>query len=245
MIEKLAAQPELIGKRVKRSYQQTAPIVIELVGPAGSGKTTLLNRLTKLDPSIHCGVRDTRIAYAGFLIKDYLALLPTYLRRYRHSRWFNWQESRSMVYLRAWHGAIQRKAPSGDSVTVLDHGPMYRLASLRTWGPDIVKSENFRKRWNRDFELWASTLDLVVWLDAPNDLLVNRIRHRDQSHECKNLSDRQACDYLDTYRNTYRAMIGELLSRGRPEVLQFETQQRSTNEIANTILATLNRKQEE
>ena len=88
-------------------------------------------------------------------------------------------------------------------------------------------------------------LDLVVWLDAPNDLLVNRIRDRKQSHECKNSSDREACDYLDTYRNSYREMISKFLSRGRPQVLRFDTSQQSSDEIAKTVLETLERDTEE
>ena len=55
-----------------------------------------------------------------------------------------------MVYLKAWYRDVirQQQAPSDDLATVLDHGPIYRLAMRGEFGPDLTKNPLYARWWD-------------------------------------------------------------------------------------------------
>ncbi len=81
-------------------------------------------------------------------------------------------------------------------VTLLDHGPIYRLAFLREFGPEITTSNTLRDGGPDLLNEWIDALDMVIWLDAPNDSLLKRIRDREQIHTIKQKSEKEAYEYL-------------------------------------------------
>lgn len=218
-----------------------APLVVEIMGPAGTGKTTLSRALRKRHPNIAPDIdsRLSKLDKIPFVISDACSLLPTYLRRYRHSRWFDRRETRSMAYLQAGLKLLDRGTTTNDMVTVLDHGPIYRLAFLREFGPEITTSDAYRWWWTKLLERWTVKLDLVISLDAPDEVLVDRIRARDCWHVVKEAPDHEAYEVLRRYRAAFEQTIAESLTPGRVPLLRFDTSLLSTEEIADELLATL------
>ena len=153
---------------------QPRPLVVELVGPAGSGKTTLARALCRR-AGIAEGIELPRREHLPHAVRHGLLLLPAYLRVGGDGGWLTWKEMRSMTYLRAWPHHLDRP-PTERAITVLDHGPVFRLARLRAHGPRITRSAAFERWWQQSLELWTGLLDVVVSLDAPDELLVDRIR---------------------------------------------------------------------
>ena len=215
---------------------------IELVGPAGAGKTTLKEVLSQSNNKMIAGVRSSRLIYLRSLAGVYASLLPTFLRRHRETRWFNWGETRSLLYLKAWHHALRQQSPQSETITLFDQGPIYRLVYLRVRGPNITRSAQFQRWWSRAFVLWASSLDLVVWLDAPNAVLLDRIRKRKRWHPSKQQNDQQAFEFLDMYRHSYEELLDRFNQAGVPRILRFDTSRCSMTDILETVLAACDQK---
>ncbi|NIU79987.1 MAG: AAA family ATPase [Gammaproteobacteria bacterium] len=198
-----------------------------MVGPAGCGKTTLARALCRR-PEIALGVELPRVDHLPHLLHHTLLMLPAYLRARGEGGWLTWKEMRSMTYCRAWPRRLARPDRSG-RVTLLDHGPVFRLARLRAFGPPITRGAAFDRWWERSIGLWGGLLDAVIALDAPDDVLVERIRTRQDRHRMKDQSDERTEQFLGRYRKTYQEILAKL--RG-PRVLRVDTARERPDEIA-------------
>ncbi len=216
---------------------QELPLVVEILGPAGAGKSTLARALSQRHKKIRPDIPLSRKDKIPFFISNTLLLLPTFLRQYRHSRWFNWREARSMAYLKAGLHALGKQAPDNDMVTLLDHGPIYRLAFLREFGPEITASQIYKRWWTRLLTQWIAALDIVIWLDAPDDILLERIRARDQIHSIKEIREEEAFEYLGSYRTSFEQLIAESGADGQVMLLRFNTHQESVSQIVDKVLS--------
>ncbi len=215
------------------------PLVAEVIGPAGAGKSTLLRALSQREKRIVPGIRLPKSVSIPILIRDTKAFLPTFLRCYRHSRWFTWAETRSMVYLRGWHQVLKHYVPRHDSVTVLDQGPIFRLALLREFGPEFTNSDVYTKWWNSMLNQWATTLHLVIWLDAPDSVLLQRLNSRTEEHRVKGQPEQDAYQFFGRYRASYQQVIGRMKAIHGPRVLCVNTHQTPVDNIVDRVLGAL------
>jgi len=214
------------------------PLVVELIGPAGAGKTTLLRALSRRRKEIQPELRLSKTRNIPFFISNTFSLLPTYLRQYRQGRWFDRRETRSMVYLKAWLHVVGQQASNHDRVIILDHGPIYRLAVLREFGPEISKSQPYQRWWASLLNQWTAALDIVIWLDAPNAILLERIHARDHWHTIKEKCEQEAYEYLTHYRTALERIIAESVTDGQITLLRFDTDQETVEQIVEKTLAT-------
>ena len=87
---------------------------------------------------------------------------------------------------------------------------------------------------------WADIMYMVVWLDAPDVVLLERIYTRDRWHIIKEKSGKEAYEFLARYRKSYEQTITRLTSSRGPIILRFDTHQKSVDQIAEKILAAVN-----
>lgn len=144
-----------------------------------------------------------------------------------------------MVYLRAGLHVFRHEASNNNVVTVLDHGPMYRLATLREFGPELTTSPLYARWWTNLFSQWSATLDMIIWLDAPNVILLDRIRGRDHWHVIKEKCEREAYEFLTRYRTAMEQLIVRSVTDHQVALLRFDTSQQSTEQIVDEVLASL------
>jgi len=221
--------------------KQRPPLIVELVGLAGAGKTTLSRALSQRDEKILL-VPDLELRkreHIPIFVRHVPSLLPLFLGRCRPSRWFTWDEIKAMVYLKAWPRVLRQQGSHNGTVILLDHGPVFKLARLNAFGPEKLKSQGFEQWWHSMFEQWASTLDVVIWLNAPEKILVERINARSQRHAVKRKSELEASKFLARYRTSYEQILAKLTAYGRPTLLQFDTSQASIEQILDEVLATV------
>ncbi|KPK24962.1 MAG: hypothetical protein AMJ70_00285 [Dehalococcoidia bacterium SG8_51_3] len=222
--------------------KQESSLIVELIGLAGAGKTTVSRALSQRDERIQVAadLELRKKEHIPIFVGNAPSLLPVFLRRCPPSRWFTWDEIKAMVYLKGWPKVLKQQASNDNAVILLDHGPVFKLAMLQAFGPERLESGIFETWWNNMFKQWATTLDMVIWLDAPDTNLVERINFRSQRHIVKGKSEQEAGDFLIRYRTSYKQILAKLEANGGPTILQFDTCQLSIEQIVDELLAAFN-----
>lgn len=205
--------------------------VIEVMGPAGAGKTSLVDAVRRLDPGVRTGVRAPRAAWFPLALARVAPSLPRWLPRARRERWFAWKEVKSIGFLEAWLPRVRRGV---GALTLLDHGPLYRLASLEEFGPPVVASPGFRRWWQRCLEAWLDALDLVVVLDAPDAILLERVDRRGHWYLSAAGPDERR-EFLRRYRRAFERVLAAIGEDG-PAVLRLRSDGAAPERLAATVL---------
>jgi hypothetical protein len=209
----------------------------ELLGPAGAGKTTLLRELSRRDPRIVPGPLPSRLELLPHYARHAALLLPSALRHPGAGLAFQEREARAMTYVRAWQRPVGRLADAGHCV-LMDHGPIFRLAFLREFGSPLARTPRFARWWERALGEWESALDVVIRLDAPDPVLLERVRGREIGHAIKAQSDFDGNLFLRRYRTAFEEVMSRFGPAG-PAVLCFDTSKQGVDEIADAVIEAL------
>ena len=130
----------------------------------------------------------------------------------------------------------RKKKAHNQSDFLLDQGPIFLLTYLRLFGFSGVEDELLRQWWSQKLDDWASILDTIFWLDAQDDVLLERIHHRDRWHIIKTMSDDEAVNFLARYREVFWQIIPEICSRGEMKIIRFSSDHDSLTQIVGQIL---------
>lgn len=218
--------------------------VVEIVGPAGVGKTTLYQMLDRYPESIRLGnFPDVhKVTDAPFFILNGLQLIPSLLRLYRFdSRQLTRREFAWMSILNGWPAILREESKGDNKVIILDQGPIYLMAEMQLFGPEYLKQKATERLWQDLYVRWIATLDMIVWLDAADDVLLDRIRTRRQEHVVKTQPATVVYEFLNRYRVEYENILSILKNENAGiKILQFDTGRQQPQDIVNQFLSELN-----
>jgi deoxyadenosine/deoxycytidine kinase len=147
---------------------------------------------------------------------------------------------RCVYLLEAWRNRANDASSPTPILTVMDHGPIFRLTYLRVFGLSLTKTRRFRRWWDQMLADWSQSLQGIVCLEASNEELIGRVRRRQgRSNRFQARSDSGAQKFLEDYRRGYDEVLSSIARQGGPEVMTFNTQHQSPDEIATAVLAKL------
>ena len=213
-------------------------MVVEVVGPAGAGKTSVLAELARRSDRMQAIFDFRQPRYAAYLTLHGLLLLPRVLAWHRPGRISSWPEVRRLLRLSASRRIVEREAAK-HAIVAVDQGPVYTIATLPEYEPGGLGSDGFDRWWKGLLRDWAATLDVVISLDAPDEVLLARIRTRGKWHAVNAQSDGEARRLLERYRGSFERTLAWLSADGSPKVLRYETGERSLDSIVQEALAAL------
>jgi shikimate kinase len=221
------------------SSSAAKPRLVELAGPAGAGKSTVFRALVARDATIEGRPSLRKREYAGVLASEMLGVARTLLRDRAYLPRVTPQQIHMMAYLQALPRVLDRAGSAASRTLALDQGPIYLLTRRS------LTSERLAAWRRRVVQTWAPLLDVVVWLDAPDEVLVERINSREKRHRLQGSPEATALEALAESRAVYERASHELEQTGltRPIVLRFDTSVRSAEEIADEVLAALDERE--
>lgn len=220
------------GRGARRGF------VAEIVGVAGSGKSTLLKALRQ---ELGLGASPYRLPrwrslrpLAGAAARSLAPLLAE-----PHPGWFAF-ELKLLATYEAMVADFGSRKPDGP--VLLDQGPIYSyVAATRTVLLGDQRSQ-LRPRLVRTLDAFGAHLDAVIWLDARDDVLVDRIRGRGQEHMVKGKSKDEMLAFLAEYRGAYGALLERFADVHGVPVLRFDSSAEPPPEIARRARAELEKR---
>jgi hypothetical protein len=222
---------------VPRFAHQNSPHIIELAGVSGAGKSTLRKAMMRRNGNIFPFPLPPKVIYLPSFIRLSFTWLPLYLRNYRNSRWFTFQEIRNIGYLDTWLSFIRTKTRPRQNIFILDPGSVHWLASLQASGLKITRHPHFQSWWKNKSEQWSSALAAIIWLDAPEDECLQRVLSRDEWHEIKEMDINRALGEVRCYRDSYEQLIPQMAHQHSTKLFHFHTDQLSTEQIVERIFS--------
>lgn len=206
--------------------------VIELLGLAGAGKSALLEEL--------CGEGDGVVAARsvwnqrrGVLATSALRSMTELMAILRETPRIGMEPLKHAVRLRALAEDTDRARAGRPGALVIDEGPLFALAWFDVFAPRAVGGARF-ERWRRGvLAHWSAALDLVVLLDAPDSLLMRRIRTRDKEHPVKDGGDEEILGFLVAFRRAFARVLADLPAG--PTVLQVASDHEAPAAIARRV----------
>ncbi|MHC4123599.1 MAG: AAA family ATPase, partial [Planctomycetota bacterium] len=205
---------------------QKQPKIIELVGLSGAGKTTVAKRLAKETCHIQTATlwKDHKLQCLKCIVRKlpnlfYLTLCGVPL-----------QHLRRMLSLENVLAILQRHKKVhllACRTLVLDSGPIQALAYLKNEGTKETI-------WIKTLEARTiQTVDRLVFLDAPTEVLRNRINQRETQHRIKNKMSEEVEQFCNDYHICYERIIGD--QPGRIPVKYVNTAINSVESVSEEV----------
>lgn len=204
------------------------------MGPTGAGKTTVLEALLARGRSVERKPTLRNARYTGIVARTVGGSVATLARRRALGRDVTLEQVLIMAYVQAVPRILERGYLAGANVIAFDQGPIYFVSR-----PSLLNHRLAAWR-ETTLDTWASLLDVVVWLDAPDHVLAARINSRSKAHRLKGAPGITAAEAFVESRTAYEHAISRLAERrDGPAILRFDTDVRPAAEIADDVLAAL------
>ena len=212
-------------------------VLAEIAGPSGAGKSTLSSTINMIDPRVRAGLTIWRLpksSLAASCVSSATDLFRLGLERRR----FRKEELKQVIRLDAFYRLLNHHVSDDRdrySALMLDEGVVFAIAKLRADINADHRTPKMRYGEEKVLDRWSSILDAIVWLDAPDGVLIDRVRTRAKQHRMKNKPDATVREFLKRYREAYESVISDLVSLGGIRVLRFATEQIESLAMANEI----------
>lgn len=217
------------------------PLLVEISGVAGAGKSTVTSALEQETPRYKKAefIRTRSPAHLIQVVRSLPRLLPVLAAGVVRKRRFGWADVKLMVYITQWRRFLRSRPEYADGVVLLDQGPIYALIRLKAKGLAAASTGQFRRWWSEMLSHWAEEIAVIVYLDAPDDILLSRINERPQSHVVKGDSTDGGAEFVRRYRSLFEEVLSHIEQTQDAEIWRFETSRTPVEQIVGEIRSAL------
>jgi broad-specificity NMP kinase len=224
---------------MKGQSAQSRPTTVEILGPPGSGKTAVYEALQDSGSDIvPVSIYWRKPENLSVGVRSAFSIAPILFDRASNST-LSVNHVVWMIRLQAALPIFHRQLVTPPSIVTFDQGPVFTMVRLQPMALLAADGSRLRRWWELKLDDWARTLDLLVLLDAPNEVLTERIRKRSKSHVAKTQSDERVGELLMNERTGYEAVAEALNQRRVMQVLRLDTSARSVDEITSEVVTAL------
>jgi hypothetical protein len=209
------------------------------VGLPGSGKSTVREILSRRDTRFRFRLPPPKSAYLPFLLKHPHLWVPARLHDISSPLLRFPEEVKYMSYLATFIPHLQKQASGDDAIPILDPGSVFWLFAVCDLHPRISETRAFAAWHRKMIAQWSAALRLLIHLDAPNDILFQRIHARGEFHPWVHDSEISFCNSCDRYRGGLSRVISSILKHRQLPVLRFSTDAVTPSAVADAILSVM------
>jgi cytidylate kinase len=205
---------------------------VEILGLPGSGKTTITRELSRRDAHVLTMHRYRSWGNVGAYVVAAVRLVPGIVTAARHGA--SSRDVRRLIRLASSDAVLRRlRRRRAVGAVVLDQGPVFLLRQISASPRSSVEPiPRYRSRY---LHMWADVLDLIVVLDASDDVLLARTREREKRHRLQDMSEADARHELEAERRSMEATVSELTDAGAAGVV-VDTGTASVDDTVVTVV---------
>lgn len=204
-------------------------IVVEVLGLPATGKTTVVDGIASADGAVAVRRRSpadvAAHALSAIRLTSPLVTMVT--------KGCTPKDRNRLIRLGACSAIARRHVRRGAEAFVFDQGPVFLLRQLA--GSGGACGAAIEPSWSGYLERWARALDLVVVLDAPDEVVLERVRARTKAHPLQRLSDAEACRHLAEDRQAFDLVLELLASHGTVRERRIDTSMMSPDETRASV----------
>ena len=216
------------------------PCILEFVGLPGAGKSTVRKILSGRDTRFRFRVSPPKSAYVPFLLSHPQLWVTARLHDFSFPLLRFPDEVRYMSYLSIFIPYLKKQASTNNSIPMLDPGSVFWLHAVCDLHRRITGTRSFETWRRRMFAQWSAALRLLVFLDAPGELLFQRIHSRDEHHPWIDKSEVAFHESCDRCRDGLNTVISSILEHRQVPVLRFSTDKVEPKAVADAVLSVIN-----
>jgi deoxyadenosine/deoxycytidine kinase len=210
-------------------------LVVEIAGLNGAGKTTLSRAVCATNEycrrvGLHSFPKARIIAS---ILKNAPLVLAAFLSQFSRMKGAKADKLRRMMMASLWTDAVRFERKS--RMLLIDEGPVQHMGVLYRSLLGVRKSALYEYWWRSVLRRWSHASNVLVYLDAPCELLIERIRSRDQRHPLKLRSDAEAQSYLQHHRSCLSSVLQEVEGLKLLTVLRLDSSSMDTAQMASQI----------